>query len=150
MSVPAHGPQGTTLPDLDKSLTAKRSLHVATAFVTDRWATPGMPSPKSAPPHVSPTSAGIELPAPGPPVRTQPASLGIRGRRLSADLNGTSQRFDLEGRVPPSSLPLPTPKGCSLQRTQLHRRQSGSPNSALDSPWALHPSSCKANQIRRC
>ena len=37
----------------DKSLTGRR-LHVAIAFLTGRWATPGDAKPRPAPPHASP------------------------------------------------------------------------------------------------
>lgn len=124
----------------DKSLTGRR-LHVAIAFLTGRWATPGDAKPRPAPPHASPTSRGNRALAPGPPSRMRPASLGIRGRRLSADLNGTRQQFDFEGRVPPYPSPSLSPPPKAMQPAAQHSSTGASlgPKFRLDSPWALRP-----------
>ena len=127
-----------------KSLTGRR-LHVTTAFLTGRWATPGDAKPRAAPPHASPTSRGNRALASGPPAGTRPASLGTRGWLLSAGLNGTSQRFDLEGRIPPfpspSFFPSPPPKAMQPAAHIAPRAPVWGPNSASIALGAS-PSSC--------
>ena len=111
-----------------------------------RLATPGDAKPRPAPPHASPTSRGNRALASGLPARTRPASLGTRGWRLSAGLNGTSQRFDLEGRIPPFPSPslFPSPPPPKAKQPTAHiapRAPVWGPNSASIALGAS-PSSC--------